>query len=385
MRVYFCLTVEKAGFDATHASQATVYNPVPANDKALRIALACVGIKSPVIVRQPANAHLSYRTEPPSFRDGRSSTPLIANFDEHVLAALEPRATIEVASLAQRMPSTRWSKDDGGLMIVFPGDRIRFPQEVQPVSKPWRVNVAKALVPAAYAHLPVPPIDVPGIFSVGYTRMSKRLAAIDRIPLKNGDSILDLKGVTWYFVGGRLQDRLHATINANDVVMQGRTISPKDQRLVIVRDAAYELTILDASGTIVRTVPCKAMEVADGRSGWQIDDTVASTDDAKSFVCMDSDGVAKLGIDRLGCENIGGVWDKPCGANDECPYYDPRRARGGCLQSGYCEFPLGVDVTSYRTAKGRAMLRGCSESDPSYPWCTGQSPRNARFPVDRKA
>ena len=40
------------------------------------------------------------------------------------------------------------------------------------------------------------------------------------------------------------------------------------------------------------------------------------------------------------------LWDKKCVANDECPYYKSNsnylNNRGGCINNGFCEFPVGV-------------------------------------------
>jgi hypothetical protein len=46
------------------------------------------------------------------------------------------------------------------------------------------------------------------------------------------------------------------------------------------------------------------------------------------------------------------VWDKPCEFHEECPFFGADKFdkfRGGCLQGGYCEMPLGVKNVSYRT------------------------------------
>jgi len=40
------------------------------------------------------------------------------------------------------------------------------------------------------------------------------------------------------------------------------------------------------------------------------------------------------------------LWDKKCVSNNECPYYKSNsnyvNDRGGCINNGYCEFPVGV-------------------------------------------
>jgi hypothetical protein len=40
------------------------------------------------------------------------------------------------------------------------------------------------------------------------------------------------------------------------------------------------------------------------------------------------------------------LWDKRCVADEECPYYKANtnypNNRGGCINGGFCEFPVGV-------------------------------------------
>jgi hypothetical protein len=45
-------------------------------------------------------------------------------------------------------------------------------------------------------------------------------------------------------------------------------------------------------------------------------------------------------------KNYYSLWDKKCVKDDECPYYKSNtnyiNNRGGCIDNGYCEFPVGV-------------------------------------------
>lgn len=61
---------------------------------------------------------------------------------------------------------------------------------------------------------------------------------------------------------------------------------------------------------------------------------------------------------RDSCSDRGGVWDRPCDADEECPFYDSRRNRGGCdsATGGFCEMPLGVERVSFRRFTGRPLL-----------------------------
>lgn len=42
------------------------------------------------------------------------------------------------------------------------------------------------------------------------------------------------------------------------------------------------------------------------------------------------------------------VWDQPCVVDTDCPYFKADIKRGGCLQGGICEFPVGVKGIGFR-------------------------------------
>lgn len=69
--------------------------------------------------------------------------------------------------------------------------------------------------------------------------------------------------------------------------------------------------------------------------------------------------------DAMGRAKEPGIWDRPCEIDAECPFFNSNRMydnkRGGCLASGYCEMPLGMQHTSYRTATGKPMCHGCKQ------------------------
>jgi hypothetical protein len=78
------------------------------------------------------------------------------------------------------------------------------------------------------------------------------------------------------------------------------------------------------------------------------------------------------GVGAQECVAAGGVYDRPCTHDTECPYFDPRRAVGRCLD-GTCTMPLAVGNASFRTADPAtpALMSGCEPSDEAYPYCTG--------------
>ena len=71
------------------------------------------------------------------------------------------------------------------------------------------------------------------------------------------------------------------------------------------------------------------------------------------------------------CERHGGAWDRPCERDADCPFYqaNPRypNRRGGCLPSGYCEMPVGVDRVGYRhyDARTRPLCHCPAAPDPA--------------------
>ena len=75
---------------------------------------------------------------------------------------------------------------------------------------------------------------------------------------------------------------------------------------------------------------------------------------------------ARLASSAAECYAAGGVWDRPCDRDTECPYFDPRTGRGGCV-SGMCEMPLGVGNLSFRVPDP-ATPPLCDTDDVS-PWC----------------
>lgn len=58
---------------------------------------------------------------------------------------------------------------------------------------------------------------------------------------------------------------------------------------------------------------------------------------------------ARLAHTAAECYAAGGVWDRPCDADTECPYYDQATGHGKCVV-GMCEMPLKVGNRSFRTA-----------------------------------
>lgn len=177
------------------------------------------------------------------------------------------------------------------------------------------------------------------------------------------------KGNTWVKVAGedhvyenshvaRFSDRIETVaVNKDHVVVKIPHIPP-DHTHVYLQDLGH-------TAHIVRNVDGVATVVV-----WLIDPEARDrvTNNAK-YTCVTN---AKLEFD-FQCEaEEGGVWDRPCESDFECPFNSLDSRRGGCDSVGYCEMPLGVRRTGFRKydANSRPFCRGCP--DPlSDPHCCG--------------
>ena len=60
-----------------------------------------------------------------------------------------------------------------------------------------------------------------------------------------------------------------------------------------------------------------------------------------------------------------GTWDRPCVWDSDCPFYQKNQTyfnhRGGCMDGGYCELPVGVRRAAFRKYEGEPSCHGCPE------------------------
>jgi hypothetical protein len=77
-------------------------------------------------------------------------------------------------------------------------------------------------------------------------------------------------------------------------------------------------------------------------------------------------GLCESEIGLNGNKKKKGVWDRPCDYDNECPFFQKntnyKNYRGSC-NSGYCELPLGVKRTGFRTYEGEPFCHGCEMND----------------------
>lgn len=80
-------------------------------------------------------------------------------------------------------------------------------------------------------------------------------------------------------------------------------------------------------------------------------------------------------------------WDRPCVKNEDCPFFKANKnyvnERGGCMEGGVCEMPLGVLRTAFRTYDTSGPFApfcyGCGQNSEC---CSKQSVPDYAFPND---
>lgn len=393
--VWMCLVSENEVMYVPR--HATVYNPAPDLDEALKIMLASAGFPSVDLVREfGPKVTTSVVTEPPIVQDTRAHAALPVTYDMDILRALASHARVDIGSLTRTFPSTKWLVDGGGQFVRFgqlalerglikpspaPADAITTPD----LNRTQRHG--NGVRPRMHIYLGV----VPDVFSDGLSRFSRRISRVDGVALRNGDTVRDVDGVEWYFNDGLLSDRVRCSVLSKAVrtVEDAKAIASRRAGVPsppsYVPSAKCELRIIwpASDGGGVSAFACTSFpeDGAAGRAwGWWLDPQYATVEHPRGL-CQGEHGVA---LDRATpelCVKDGGTWDRPCERDTECPFYDVRRGRGGCSKGGFCEMPLGVDRRSFRSpgSVGRIMNHGCAPEDPNFPWCPASSAKDVRF------
>lgn len=151
--------------------------------------------------------------------------------------------------------------------------------------------------------------------------------------------------------------------------MQSRTVTlPLPSGVHLYRDAPCVITVMDGSSSYL---VCRADKV-DAQSGMlhlrivsvQPDDRVADDDATEEhrqlgigYSCFPGESRDRLPIitnTQSSCLAAGGVWDEPCRADEDCPFFRIGRSLGGCdiASGGLCEMPIGVTRIGFRKFQG---------------------------------
>ena len=374
---------------------AVVFSPAKSIDRLVKISLVAAGFLSVELVREfDDTVTTSVVTEPPLIRDDRERHCLSVSLDTGILLGLASSARVEIGSLIRMFPSSRW-RVDGGAQVINWGASI---DSIAPVAPPeismstrsrsaklHTGKVGKQAVAKVYLGV------VPSVFTQGLTRVSKRVQRVDDINLQNGDIVRDADGITWYFDGESLRDRISIEVASNVLRTLGNADAVGPRNLAIdppvgyIPDSKVELHIVwprvEREGeTVVKALAFRSEGEMGAPWGFHVDLGEATVQHSRG-ICQGKYGVATKEQTPELCVRSGGTWDRPCQTDTECPFYDPRRNRGGCDAGGFCEMPLGVDRRSFRMQENDANLMrlSCDVSDPDYPWCSSSSKLDARF------
>lgn len=87
----------------------------------------------------------------------------------------------------------------------------------------------------------------------------------------------------------------------------------------------------------------------------------------------------KLEFDFQCTEENGDVWDRQCMNDFECPFYDVDIGRGGCMETGFCEMPIGVKSIGFRKydENTKPFCEGCKDKINN-PYCCNAN-ANAKY------
>jgi hypothetical protein len=305
---------------------------------------AAAGVKTRVVdVGQPSNYEVVSDERPKS-----GALPATLVMDEAVLRQLHPGAEIVVGSLRHNMPAVQWLTDPGGMVVEVPSPK----KIVSPVpaARYRTVRGAPARpggpIVVKVQSLPKQPLGVRG----PVMKVALDGASVRGVPLKDGDVVVDESARKWFFRGGALWSHKSVTLPRSAVVLEGRVLRPARAGTPLVgpsRGEKVEVLLLgDNEATVYGVV------TDDDEHLWSITMEVARSivSDPRA-TCFG----ARLAATAAECYAAGGVWDRPCDRDTECPYFDPRTGRGKCV-SGMCEMPLKVGNRSFRTADASPVM-----------------------------
>lgn len=402
-RVRMILTSEN-GSDSS-SRPVTVHNRLRMLDDLIKTCVASAGLGRATIVREMSpDVTAGVVTEPLilSGVTGSSETALDYAFDEARMRSVIPGTTVDIGSLNIMFPSTRWDSDGGGSAVVLSlALSKRLVESSAQISAPSGPRAAKTKraspVPASNLAVNHEVDAVPGYFTIDGIRYSRKVRDVDGVPLREGDTVTDAEGHRWEFRDDVLSDTSIARVPLDRVrVLDGERVvfRPRFKKarpdyfragvrtlLVITPPESKEVAAVKRAKEVRLRATTFVGNASPEDWGWTISVPRPTVTHPKS-ICLGSHGsvLPHQSVER--CIEAGGTWDRPCETDTECPYYDGRRARGGC-RSGFCEMPAGVDRVSFREPAevDDMMSHGCPPGSDSYPWCGGSNgpPNMARF------
>ena len=295
-----------------------------------------------------------------------AARPARVFYDIKVLQALVPGSDIQVGSLRALMPGVGWIADPGGMVVTVPS-KASNPAPVPPAEDPSRIwrpaERASGPVTVQVSSLPKSPLGVRG----PVRRVALNRPEIRGVQLKDGDVVVDQTGDRWFVRSGDLWSHKTATLAREDVIIDGRVLraARAGTRLVgAAKNDRVEVVLLNSNDQAVY-----GTVTDDDAVEWQVrldvNPSIVSDPRATCFG-------ARLAATADQCYAAGGVWDRPCDVDVECPYYDSRTGRGRCI-AGTCEMPLGVGNKSFRVADPDTPPLCNGDGDD--PWCPAEAVR----------
>ena len=314
---------------------------------------------------------------------GAKVAPAVVQYRADAVRALFLDGEILVGSLATLFPSIEWTTDPGGMVVQYTNQH---PTPPPAVVTPWRMapmrqfGRARSPIVVKVQTLPNPPHGIRG------PMLKSKLDAlmVRGVPLRDGDIVIDGYGRKWFVVDGDLWSHRRVAVLRTSVIREGETLRPlRVQNMLKNHGRHDDLPALEVGDPLEVTLLGGPEETVVVYGVLTSLDPVLMTWTARvttsSNLVQDAEATCfgfQQAINAVDCVRKGGVWDKPCYLDTECPYFDPLSNRGGCNQ-GMCEMPLGVGNKSFRTPDPETppMCRG--GAGPS-PFCS-QEIRDAPF------
>lgn len=347
-----------------------------AHVRTARAMLAAAGHRGcDVVSSLPADAELLVL---PSQQESRAYVPCVVRYNAEVLRSLLPGSAIIVGSVRTHAPSVTWLVD-AGAEIVRLGPAMG--KETFVDHPPVTLNVD---------------LNAMGVSAVGLQsgigqKIVLRSDSLQGVRLRDGDRIVSppLRGYdhtllgpdgapalvhssaprAWRYQSGALYSHVRIRLRERDVRMGEPNVLvprrfPAPTPSFDDGDRVHA-TLVWADGT---RQDFDAQATVGGDGSWSLALRVPTP------LLLDVLGIcySKPGVTAKECIADGGVYDRPCTHDTECPYFDPRRAVGRCL-NGTCRMPLAVGNASFRVADPAtpALMGDCDPNDAKYPYCTG--------------
>ena len=312
----------------------------PEHERKANAALAAASLHKTRIVPlgQPSSAVFLTVPGPVSGTHRAVSVAYRGNF----LKALYPGATVTVGSLAYLVPEVDWVADPGGMVLEFPNTK---PEPKEKTPSPWTLEKpreARGLggnVTLKVSSLPKRPVTIEGPVQTVILDEAK----LRGVTLKDGDIVIDSLDRRWFVYEGQLWSHKTVSFPAQDATIEGDVVRPlrsgEPLTYLTTKAVVDDNLQLQLGDKVLYGVLTTADEY-----GWTIKfkQTPHIVQDPMA-TCF---GFPEV-MTALDCVQRGGIWDKPCSFDSDCPYHDIFRGRGGCID-GICEMPLGVGNRSFR-------------------------------------